>query len=421
MIPRQADLVIVGGGAIGTAIALEAVRAGREVLLLERRAAVGDGASGGTACLIPPSHAESIANIHTLREGLGFLRDPASPFALAPSPRLVPWLLRFTRAAIDREGEHARTALIRRMSVAGLELHRQWHDEFETGLVQLGVLNAFETAAAFQAMSATLPTLERAGIRSEVLDAGQTREAEPLLTRAAGGVMFPDEAHVDSRRFVERVAAHAIAKGARVETGVETVRVTPGKESVRVYTSAGELDAQTVVIAAGVGSRTLAGDLGLKLPLVGAKGYHVEVSDLARSLRRPVFLAETRVVATPLEGRLRLAGTLELGTDPDGINRRRLDAVRRAGDEWLGGVAEGRTSAVWRGLRPCLPDGMPAIGRSASSDRLIVATGHAMLGIMLAPWTAVRVGEILRGDELDPEYDALRPDRFGIFDQSSRA
>ena len=150
----------------------------------------------------------------------------------------------------------------------------------------------------------------------------------------------------------------------------------------------------------------------MTLPLVGAKGYHVELEGLQAAVRQPVYLFETRVVATPVGDRLRLAGTLELGADPEALNRRRVAAVLDAGARHIAGVAGGRVSHVWRGLRPMSSDGMPIIGRAPADDRVLVATGHGVLGITLAPRTAELVATLAAGHELEPALGALDPARF---------
>src|SRR5262249_35203827 len=157
--------------------------------------------------------------------------------------------------------------------------------------------------------------------------------------------------------------------------------------------------ASQVVIAAGVWSERLARDAGVRLPMWPAKGYHVEYAGI-EAPRRPVFLGESRVVATPLAGRVRLAGTLEFGGDPDSGDYRRADAISRAGVERLHGVAGATPTAVWRGPRPVTADGMPMVGRAPAHDNVLIAAGHAMLGITMAPVTAVWVERLARGEDL---------------------
>jgi D-amino-acid dehydrogenase len=123
-------------------------------------------------------------------------------------------------------------------------------------------------------------------------------------------------------------------------------------------------------------------------------------------------MAERRVVATPLEGRLRLAGTLELTGTDQGVDARRVDAIVAAARRALPHLASRRTLEVWRGLRPCTPDGLPAIGRAPRVENAVLATGHGMWGLQLAPLTARLVAALVSGERPAHDLGPLRPDRF---------
>ena len=167
---------------------------------------------------------------------------------------------------------------------------------------------------------------------------------------------------------------------------------------------------EVVVLAAGVWSGQLARTADLRLPLLPAKGYSVTLEHADAQPRCPVMLSEARVAVTPFEdGRLRFAGTLELGAWDTRVSRRRVEAIRRAAEQYLRVRATG--GEVWCGLRPCTPDGLPLVGRVRELANLVVATGHGTLGVSLAPATA----ELVVAAALDgggEGWEALRPDRF---------
>jgi D-amino-acid dehydrogenase len=409
-IPQRAGTVVIGGGAIGIAVALELVREGIDVLVLERDR-IGEGATAGTAGMVTASHAERMANPSALMEGVRALPNPAGPLALRPTPRVVPWLARFTRASLDRGGARRGTDLLVSLAVESQAIHRAWNDEFGTGLVGRGTLNAYLTQAGLEHGLAGAEHHRALGLRFEVLDRAGMAAREPAVRGAIGAIWYPDDAHLDSLGFARHVGEQARVEGAVIAEGVEVHRLREEPAGIRLDTSSGVVVADRVVLAAGIGSKAIAPGIGIHAPMAGAKGYHVEFAG-ASPLETPVFLAETRVVATPLEGRIRLAGTLELGSPDGSVDMRRVEAIARAGAEHVDGLAGAARTAVWHGLRPMTPDGMPMVGRSPHSGRVVVATGHGMLGITLAPVTAHLVRRIVAGEPDDPRLASLAPGRF---------
>ena len=166
------------------------------------------------------------------------------------------------------------------------------------------------------------------------------------------------------------------------------------------------------MLAAGTWSRALAREVGVNVPLEAAKGYHVEVATDALEGGIPVYMEEARVIATPLAGRLRLAGTLDLSGLDLRVDPARVAALARAADRMLTLPRGARTVRVWRGLRPCTPDGLPVIGRAPGVENLVLATGHAMLGITLAPVTGEIVAGLVCGEAPTHALEPLRPERF---------
>jgi D-amino-acid dehydrogenase len=382
----QSGVVIVGGGAIGVCCALELARRGARVTLLERGPELASGSSSGNAGLICPSHSTPISNPASLRNGLRWMWKRDSPFYLRPRLDVLPWLARFALAA-RHAGKGA--AVIRELSNASLDLHAKLGRELDTSFDRTGTLNVYATPASLEAGAREG---ERSGLRFDVLDADETRAFEPsLIGPVAGSVRYPDEARVDPKRFVEVVGVAAAAAGAEIRTGAEVH-------------SLDELNAETVVVAAGAWSRTL-----VDLPLEGGKGYHVDYEPAASDPALPTWLQETWTIATPLPGRLRLSGTLELAGLDLGISQPRVDAIRRGGERWFRGLGARAPIDIWAGLRPCLPDGLPAIGRLGD---VVVATGHAMKGVSLAPVTGRLVAQLLAGEQPDHDLAPFDPNRF---------
>jgi D-amino-acid dehydrogenase len=402
-----ADVVIVGGGAIGTTCALELSRRGAGVLLLEQGSGLAAGCSAGNAGLICPSHSTPLANPASVRNGLRWMMKPDSPFYLKPRLAALPWLGRFLLAARRAE---AGTDIIRTLSLASLELHARLAEEIDTGFERRGVLNVY---ASEETLAAGRSEAERSGLRFEALERQQALELEPALSgRTVGAVYYPDEAHCDPLRFVRAVGDAAAGAGADIRTGVKARRLRRLDGRLAVETSEGELRPETVVLPAGAWTGRLARAVGVYCPLEGGKGYHVDLEAAQGDPRIPTWLQESWAIATPLPGRLRLAGTLELAGLDLSIDRARADAVRRGGERGLRGLEGRRVLDVWAGLRPCTPDGLPVIGRPESLPGLVLATGHAMKGVSLAPVTGRLVAQLIAGDAPDHDLAPLRPDRF---------
>lgn len=405
-----ADVVIVGAGAIGAAAAYELSRAGARVCVLER-ALDGLGCSFGNAGLISPSHSDTLASPASLRSALGWLGRRDSPLRIQLRPAVAPWLARFVVAAQPRRAAAASAAL-RSLTAASLELHEQIAaGGLPTSFTRRGILGVYELEAGLQAASERVRTGGRSG--PEVLSSSEARRLlPPLRSPIAGALLHADEAHCDPGRFVDVLLDAARELGAEVRGGVEVLGFeTAGDRVSALQTTSGRVTGATIVLAAGVWTRSLARELGLTLPLEGGKGYHLELP--AGSVDAlPAFFEEARITATPFAGRLRITGMLDLAGLDMTVDQRALAAIDRTARRLLELGPEVQPSRLWRGLRPCSPDGLPVIGRFHRYQNLLIATAHAMLGIALAPATAEIVSDLIA--ERPPRFriEPFSPERF---------
>lgn len=408
----MSDVVVIGGGVVGVCSALELVRRGAQVTLLERGPRLASGCSEGNAGLICPSHAEPLATRGAVAEGFRNLLDRDGPIALHPRPSLAPWVARFVAACTPAQ-ERAATRTIRSLSQVSLARHEELAREFGTGVERRGTLNVYETEKRFEHGRRAAESW-RNEMPSEILVGDEATSFEPALRGAvSGAIYYPDELSGDPLTFVEAMGHAAEAAGVVVRTRVDVHRfsATDGRID-RLETSAGSVEAGTFVLAAGAWSPRLARGLGLSIPVVGGKGYHLDYAQSPGDPRVPLFLQEARVVVTPMPGKLRLAGTLELGGLDLSFNRRRVDTIRNAGLRRVAGL-EGRAEIDrWSGLRPCAPDGLPIVGRPRAYENLVLATGHAMMGFTLAPVTGTLVADLVMDETPSHNVVLLDPDRF---------
>jgi D-amino-acid dehydrogenase len=406
---RTADVAVIGGGAVGVCTALELARGGASVVLLERGAGLAWGCSAGNAGIVGASHVVPLADPAAVRDGIRWMTQPDSPFYVRPRPRVLPWLLRFAAAALPARARRHRSVL-GELAAHSAELHAGLAAAgLDSGYQRRGLLNVYRDGKAF---ARAREELGRNGSRARAVNGelGLT-----LTSDIAGAILDPDEAHCDPRRFVDAIGALAAEAGVDLRTGVEVLGLRRrGRRIESLWTTAGDVVADEVVVAAGVWSAELAQSLGVRIPLEGGKGYHVDVEARPGDPELPVWLHESRVVITPMEGRLRLAGTLELTGSDRGVDARRVEAIVAAVRRALPGFGSRRTLDVWRGLRPCTPDGLPVIGRVPDVENAILATGHGMWGLQLAPLTGRLVASLVAGDEPDHDLEPLRADRFRV-------
>ena len=339
--------VIVGGGAIGVCCALELAaprRAGSRCSSAGRRSppAARPGTPGSSA-RATPSRSRTRPRSGTGCAGCGSATRRSTS---GPGPAVLPWLARFALAA--RHWEDGARA-IRALSLDSLELHARWGEELGTSFERTGTLNVYETRGGRRRTRRTPPTAP--GSATSCSTPTETRELEPaLIGPVAGAVRYPDEGRVDPKRFVEAVGRAAADAGAEIRTGVDVTRAPRGGDG-------GRRRRRLVARARPPPAR---GRQGLPPRLRAAGGRpadpELDPGDL-----------DDRDAACP--DRLRLSGTLELAGLDLSISQSRVDTIRRGGDRWFRGLAGRPVLETWAGLRPCLPDGLPAIGAARPHGR----------------------------------------------------
>jgi D-amino-acid dehydrogenase len=386
------DVVVVGGGAVGLCVAEALQRLGARALVLER-GRCGEQASAGNAGWITPGISNPLPAPGTVGQALRWMLDPASPLLVHPSlrPSFLRWSYDFwrsTTAARYSAGMASLVALGGR-ALGAYDALRDAGVDFE--MHADGLLFVAHQERALDTELQALHDQQALGFggRVELLDARAVRELEPaLVDGVAGGVLAADERHVRPESLIAGLIAQLRANGSEVREHAAVRRIDRDGAGWALQVGGEVLRAERVVLALGFETEMLLAPLGVRLPLEGAKGYSSTDPDPAVRPLRPLYLLESKVGVSPYDGAVRLAGTLELGSRDLAIDERRVRALDVAGERYLRGWRSNPQRASWAGMRPLLPDGMPAIGAVPGHDGLHVATGHAMLGVTLAPATA---------------------------------
>ncbi len=414
---RDADVVVVGGGVVGLCVARALEERGREVTLLEKDE-LGAGCSTGNAGLVVPSHVVPLAAPGVVAQGLHWLLQSESPFRIKPRLDLQFWQWLWTFYWSCSE-EHVRRSVpvLRELHLASRSLYEEWAENgADIGFRPSGLLMLHETGKGRQEERKKAETAREAGLDVSVLDRDRLEEVTPHLPASAtGGVYYHQDAVLDPTRLVDRLGRQVEEEGTKIHREVEVTGFTRENGTIQsVRTTSGEVSAADVVLAAGAWSAPLGQELGLDVPVEPAKGYSVTLDVSERAPHVPFILAEKKVSVTPLDAQMRFAGTLELAGFDASIDERRLRPILETAAQYVSAVDPDVPEAMetWVGFRPCTPDGLPIIGPVPQYDNLVLATGHSMMGVSLAPITGQLVAQILQGEAPTVDPEPLHLSRF---------
>jgi D-amino-acid dehydrogenase len=408
-------IAIIGAGVVGTSTALFLQADGHDVTLIDPREP-GSGTSSGNAGIISPGSCIPVATPGTLKQVPAMLLDPTSPLAVRWSylPRLIPWLLRFVLASRPAQVEATQRALLSLVSRAAKE-HDVLIQRIGAGdlVHRVGWLKVASSAASLRAhLGSDIAVYERLGVAHQVLAEGDSLEMEPALhPRLRHGLFMPvNRAIRHPQRYVERFAATFLAEGGRhLAASATGLRRQDGRVRA-VETERGPVEADHVVLCAGALSRRLAAEGGARVPLDAERGYHAMLPHPARTLSRPVYLAEHHFVLAPMEHGIRLTGGVEMASPtapPDWRRLRRLVPIAR---DALPGL-DGEVQSEWLGFRPSTPDSRPVLGRAPDLANLWLAFGHQHIGMTLGPVTGRIVADLIAGRDPGVDLAPFRPER----------
>ncbi len=409
------QITILGAGVIGLSTALYCARRGMRATIIDQKPRQRDGCSFGNAGMIVPSHFIPLAAPGMVKLGLKWMWNPESPFYIKPRLNLdlMTWGLHFWKAATKGRVDAA-APVLRDLSL----LSRQCFEEIglDFGLVKKGLLMLCKKQQTLDEEAHMAAIANKLGIPAEVLDAKATAALDPAVTMdVCGSVFFPKDCHLAPGRFIAAVEQELMKFGVEMlwETEVRGFDVENGALRA-VKTSKGQVEGQEVVLCGGVWSADLAKELDLKLPMQAGKGYSLTLTNPKQLPELCSICTEARLAVTPMDGALRVGGTMEMAGTDESITPRRVRGITRAFPDFFPAFNESDFADVkpWSGLRPVSPDGMPYLGRTQRWKNLTIATGHAMMGLSLAPATGKIIADVLCGEKSPVALDLMSPDRF---------
>jgi D-amino-acid dehydrogenase len=389
-------------------------------VVLEGAGSLGAGASRGNTGWIVPSLSMPLAAPGTLATGLRAALNPRGALVIRPAldTSWLRWLWQFLRSCTLESFRRGVAALLElnRLTFQQLDAYRSAGIEFESHSTGVLVVALHEKGLAWFSM--LFDELVRAGFDGvlQPLDGAQARELEPALSDSVACALHTTtDRHVQPQSLMAGLALHLERHGVSIRRDASVLAITRDGHGWQLQTrAAGMVQADRVVIAAGAATGALLAPLGIRLPLAAAKGYSVDLVGTGRAPRTALYLSEPKIGLSPFDDGLRIAGVFELPGRSLTVSTRRVQRLVTDALPYMSGwrPAPGEVRGQgWAGMRPATPDGLPLLGMLPGVPGVIVATGHGMLGVTLAPATAVVVADMVENDTTPSWVEPFRPTR----------
>jgi D-amino-acid dehydrogenase len=407
-------VTIIGAGIVGAACALELLRDGHQVTIVEPGDPGGEqAASYGNGTLLNPSSVIPMSSPGLWKKVPGYLRDPLGPLTIRWSylPRLLPWLRRFVTAGSTPDKVARIGRALQPLLADAPALHRALAEEAGVAdlITRQGVLFAFPNRAAFEAEGLSWRVRRENGTKWLELDEDELRQREPALSRRYKFALLVEENGQcrDPGALVSALIRHAVAMGARLVRARATGFRIEGGRLNSVLTDGAEIPSDRAVISAGAYSKHLAALAGDRVPLETERGYHVVIDNPGVEPRYPVMPSDGKMAFAVTPAGLRVGGQVELAGLDAAPNWKRAEVLLAFVREVYPGVTADLAPEkvkMWMGHRPSTPDGLPCLGPASGCADIIHAFGHGHVGLTAGPTTGKIVADIVSG----------RPARFDL-------
>ncbi|OQP58064.1 hypothetical protein A3860_06960 [Niastella vici] len=412
------QVTIIGAGVIGLCSAYYLQKEGYEVTVIEK-GDITDGTSFGNAGYVSPSHFVPLATPGIVAQGLRWMLSSTSPFYIKPRLNLdlVRWLMTFWKQAnaqTVKQNVPALNDILHLSRELTSDIKNELGNQFR--MQEIGCFMLYKSAAVEKHEIELAKEAAALHIDTKILNAQEVQAMEPdVQVDVKGGVLYPIDCHMHPGDFMRTLKDHLQKAGVKLQlnttvTGFEK----SGSTVTAVITDKGKFNCSQLVLASGSWLPVVSEKLGVSLLLQAGKGYSMTYEKVQRNLRYPAILVDKRVAMTPMGADLRMGGTMEIS----GLNSPLL--VKRAHAIYNGAKAYYPDlpvdvmpkEKIWYGLRPLTPDGLPYIGHHSKYNNLVIAGGHAMLGLSLAAATGKLVEELVGKKKTTIGVAAFKPERF---------
>jgi D-amino-acid dehydrogenase len=410
------DVLVIGAGSVGLAIALRLQQEGHQVTVIDRTGVAAE-ASRGNAGALAFTDIMPLASPGILRKAPRWLLDPLGPLSIAPAylPRIAPWLFHFWRASFPERVKASAAAQAALMDLSIVETDAMLAAAGATDMLRSdGVLHLYESEAELSASQPGWQARAEHGIAfTHLHGAAAIAELQPGLSPALVAATFLPawKTVTDPLLLTLALARRLVEMNGRLRRG-EALALEPAAGGIGVpLRGAQRITAQRVVVAAGAWSHHLARTMGERIPLETERGYNTTLPVTAFDLKRQLTFGGHGFVVTPLSCGVRVGGAVELAGLDAPPNFQRSEVLLAKAKRFMPGLTTAN-GKQWMGFRPSLPDTLPAIGPASRDARVTYAFGHGHLGLTQAAATARMVADLMAGRPSTLDLAPFRPQRF---------
>lgn len=413
----MSKVIVAGGGIIGMCAAYYLKKEGHDVVVIER----GDlksGTSFGNAGYISPSHFIPLASPGIIAKGMKWMMSSTSPFYIKPrlNMDLIKWGLTFWK----RSGQSTMERNIPHMN-AILQLSRELTSEIKNDLgnnfrmEEKGCLMLYKSELTEKHEIELAKEAAELNIETQIFNAKEIQQMEPdVEVNVRGGILYPIDCHLHPGDLMATIKKYLDDNG--VEFKLNTTITGFEKNAgviTKIITDNGDVTGDEYLLATGSWLPLVTKDLEIEILLQAGKGYSMTFENVSRNIKYPAILVDDRVAMTPMGADLRMGGTMEISGLGSPTLMKRVNSIFSAAKSYYPNlpVEFPKPEKIWSGLRPLSPDGLPYIGRHSAYKNLVIAGGHAMLGISLAAATGKLIEEIIAHKKTSIDTSAFDVER----------
>jgi D-amino-acid dehydrogenase len=411
----EGPVAVIGAGIVGVSAAIWLLREGRKVILIDGKGP-GEATSFGNGGVLASCSIVPVTVPGLLAKAPGMLFSSNQPLFLKWPyvPRLLPWLARYLSHANQADVRRIAGALYGIIGDSLAEHQALAHGtKAEKWVRPCDYLFVYGDRARFEADRFAWSVRAERGFRWEELEGPAFGDYDPVFSRELGfAVRLGGHGRItDPGLYVKDLAAHAVAAGARMLKADVSDFVLAGGRLEGVRAGGETISCSHAVICAGAWSKPLAAKLGLNIPLESERGYHLELWEPNIMPRSPVMIAAGKFVATPMEGRLRLAGIVEFGGLKAPPSQKPFDLLLRNVKSAIPGIRWQETSQ-WMGHRPAPSDSIPLVGPVPGVAGAWLGLGHHHIGLTGGPKTGRLLAQLISGKSPNIDLAPYAPSRF---------